>query len=164
MVDNAVHITIISVGKLKEKYLKLGIAEFEKRLQPYIKLNLIELADEKAPEHLSEAEEQQVKKKEGTRILSKINDGEYVIALDLAGKMESSEELAGHIDRLRTYGQSKVTFIIGGSLGLHEDVLERANESLCFSKMTFPHQLMRLILLEQVYRAFRIIHGEPYHK
>ncbi|HEY9581812.1 MAG TPA: 23S rRNA (pseudouridine(1915)-N(3))-methyltransferase RlmH [Savagea sp.] len=156
--------TIISVGKLKEKYLKLGIAEFEKRLQAYTKMKMIEVPDEKAPEQLSESEMELVKKKEGERILAKIGPQEYVIALDLQGKMWTSEQLSSEIESLMTYGNSKITFIIGGSLGIHEDVLKRADAKLSFSKMTFPHQLMRLILVEQIYRAFRIMNGEPYHK
>lgn len=158
------NITIISVGKLKEKYLKQGIDEYKKRLSAYAKMDLLEISDEKAPENLSEAEMEIVKEKEGTRILEKIADDAYVIALAIEGSMKSSEELAETIDKLATYGTSKITFVIGGSLGLSKDVLKRANEKLSFSKMTFPHQLMRLILLEQVYRAYRINRGEPYHK
>lgn len=158
------NITIITVGKLKEKYLKQGIAEYTKRLGAYAKIDIVELADEKAPEVLSDSEMQQVKNKEGERILSKISPDHHVIALAIQGKMKSSEELAGTLDKLATYGKSKVAFIIGGSLGLSDDVLKRADEKLSFSKMTFPHQLMRLVLVEQVYRAFRINRGEPYHK
>ncbi|KQU58734.1 23S rRNA (pseudouridine(1915)-N(3))-methyltransferase RlmH [Rossellomorea marisflavi] len=158
------NITIITVGKLKEKYLKQGIAEYTKRLGAYAKIEIVELADEKAPEVLSDSEMQQVKNKEGERILSKISPDHHVIALAIQGKMKSSEELADTLDKLATYGKSKVAFIIGGSLGLSDDVLKRADEKLSFSKMTFPHQLMRLVLVEQVYRAFRINRGEPYHK
>ncbi|KMK95640.1 23S rRNA (pseudouridine(1915)-N(3))-methyltransferase RlmH [Rossellomorea marisflavi] len=158
------NITIITVGKLKEKYLKQGIAEYTKRLGAYAKIDIVELADEKAPEVLSDSEMQQVKNKEGERILSKISPDHHVIALAIQGKMKSSEELADTLDKLATYGKSKVAFIIGGSLGLSDDVLKRADEKLSFSKMTFPHQLMRLVLVEQVYRAFRINRGEPYHK
>ncbi|MFJ8237490.1 23S rRNA (pseudouridine(1915)-N(3))-methyltransferase RlmH [Ureibacillus sp. NPDC094379] len=158
------NITIISVGKLKEKYLKMGIDEYVKRLGSYAKIDLIEVADEKAPEQLSEAEMDIVKRKEGERILAKINDGVYVIALAIDGKMKSSEELAENIESLMTYGTSKIAFVIGGSLGLHEDVLKRADDKLSFGKMTLPHQLMKLVLVEQVYRSFRIIKGEPYHK
>lgn len=158
------NITIASVGKVKEKYLKLGIAEFEKRLRPYAKVSIIEVADEKAPEQLSLVEMERVKEKEAERLLAKIGATEHVIALDLGGRMMTSEQLAERLDSLATYGKSKVTFVIGGSLGLHELILQRADESLSFSKMTFPHQLMKLILLEQVYRAFRINHNEPYHK
>ncbi|WP_223702748.1 23S rRNA (pseudouridine(1915)-N(3))-methyltransferase RlmH [Sutcliffiella deserti] len=158
------NISIITIGKLKEKYLKQGIDEYLKRLGAYAKVEIIELADEKAPEQLSEAEMEQVKQKEGERILSKISDDTHVIALAIEGKQRSSESLAKEIDKLATYGKSKIAFVIGGSLGLSDQVMKRSNDTLSFSKMTFPHQLMRLILLEQVYRAFRINRGEPYHK
>lgn len=158
------NISIISVGKLKEKYLKAGIEEYTKRLGSYTKINEIEVADEKAPEQLSEADMEIVKRKEADRILAKISPDAYVIALAIDGKMKTSEALAKDIESLMTYGRSKIVFVIGGSLGLHDDVLKRADEKLSFSKMTFPHQLMRLILVEQVYRAFRIMKGEPYHK
>jgi 23S rRNA (pseudouridine1915-N3)-methyltransferase len=161
---NPVNISIITVGKLKEKYLKQGIAEYVKRLSAYAKLEIIEVADEKAPEELSAIEMEQVKNKEGERILAKISPDTYVIALAIEGKMKTSEELAKQLDQLATYGKSKVAFIIGGSLGLGKDVMQRANDTLSFSKMTFPHQLMRLVLVEQVYRSFRINRGEPYHK
>jgi 23S rRNA (pseudouridine1915-N3)-methyltransferase len=160
----SVNISIISIGKLKEKYLKQGIAEYLKRLSAYAKVEVIELPDEKAPENLSEAEMLIVKEKEGIRILDKISDDTHVIALAIEGKQKSSEEFAVSLDRLATYGKSKVAFVIGGSLGLSSEVMKRSNESLSFSKMTLPHQLMRLVLLEQVYRAFRINRGEPYHK
>lgn len=158
------NITIITVGKLKEKYLKQGIDEYLKRLTAYAKVEIIELPDEKAPETLSDVEMLQIKDKEGERILSKINPEAHVIALAIEGKMKTSEELADTIDKLGTYGKSKITFIIGGSLGLSQEVMKRADEALSFSKMTFPHQLMRLILVEQIYRAYRIIRNEPYHK
>ncbi|KGR75423.1 23S rRNA (pseudouridine(1915)-N(3))-methyltransferase RlmH [Ureibacillus sinduriensis] len=158
------NITIISVGKLKEKYLKMGIDEYVKRLGSYAKVELVEVPDEKAPEQLSEAEMEIVKRKEGERILAKINDGMHVIALAIDGKMKSSEEMAQNLQSLMTYGTSKVAFVIGGSLGLHEDVQKRADEKLSFGKMTLPHQLMKLVLVEQIYRSFRIIKGEPYHK
>ncbi|MGG3692619.1 23S rRNA (pseudouridine(1915)-N(3))-methyltransferase RlmH [Heyndrickxia ginsengihumi] len=158
------NISIISVGKLKEKYLKQGIEEYLKRLSAYAKVEMIEVADEKAPEILSEAEMIQVKQKEGERILAKISADTYVITLAIEGQMKTSEQLAETIDHLATYGKSKIAFIIGGSLGLSPEVLKRGNESLSFSKMTFPHQLMRLILVEQIYRAFRINRVEPYHK
>ncbi|MDN7242558.1 23S rRNA (pseudouridine(1915)-N(3))-methyltransferase RlmH [Planococcus sp. N028] len=158
------NISIISVGKLKEKYLKSGIEEYTKRLGSYAKVNEVEVADEKAPEQLSDADMEIVKKKEGERILAKISPDAYVIALAIDGKMKTSEQLAKDLESLMTYGRSKVVFVIGGSLGLHDEVLKRADEKLSFSKMTFPHQLMKLILVEQVYRAFRIMKGEPYHK
>jgi 23S rRNA (pseudouridine1915-N3)-methyltransferase len=159
-----VNISIVTVGKLKEKYLKQGIDEYLKRLSAYAKVEVIEVADEKAPEVLSELEMVQVKQKEGERILGKISQDTHVIALAIQGKMQSSEELADTLDKLATYGKSKIAFVIGGSLGLSEEVLKRANEHLSFSRMTFPHQLMKLILVEQIYRAFRINRGEPYHK
>ena len=152
------------VGKIKEKYLKLGIDEFKKRLSKYCKLEIIELEDEKAPENLSDKEMLMIKEKEGKKILSKIKDNSYVIALAIDGKNLSSEELAETINKLGVRGISNITFVIGGSLGLSDEVLSRADYKLSFSKMTFPHQLMRLILLEQVYRAYRINNGEPYHK
>lgn len=158
------NITIISVGKLKEKYLKMGIEEYTKRLGSYTKIELIEVPDEKAPENLSDADMEIVKKKEGERILAKIGADTYVIALAIEGKMKSSEQLADDLQSLMTYGRSKIAYVIGGSLGLHEDVMKRSDEKLSFSKMTLPHQLMKLVLVEQVYRAFRIIKGEPYHK
>ena len=151
-------------GKIKEKYLKLGIDEFKKRLSKYCKLEIIELEDEKAPENLSDKEMLMIKEKEGKKILSKIKDNSYVIALAIDGKNLSSEELAETINKLGVRGVSNITFVIGGSLGLSDEVLSRADYKLSFSKMTFPHQLMRLILLEQVYRAYRINNGEPYHK
>ncbi|MFT9598764.1 23S rRNA (pseudouridine(1915)-N(3))-methyltransferase RlmH [Mesobacillus sp.] len=158
------NISIVTVGKLKEKYLKQGIEEYLKRLGSYAKVEVIEVPDEKAPEELSETEMIQVKQKEGERILAKIGLDTYVIALAINGKLKSSEELADTLDKLATYGKSKIAFVIGGSLGLSDEVLKRADEQLSFSKMTFPHQLMRLILVEQIYRAFRINRGEPYHK
>ena len=157
-------INIVCVGKIKEKYLKLGIDEFKKRLSKYCKLEIIELEDEKAPENLSDKEMLMIKEKEGKKILSKIKDNSYVIALAIDGKNLSSEELAETINKLGVRGVSNITFVIGGSLGLSDEVLSRADYKLSFSNMTFPHQLMRLILLEQVYRAYRINNGEPYHK
>ena len=158
------NITIVAVGKVKEKHMIQGIQEYVKRLSTYTKLSIIEVADEKAPENLSELEEEQIKKKEGERILSKLSSDTYVIALAIPGKKWTSEQLAKELDQLATYGKSKVAFIIGGSLGLSDEVLKRANMQLSFSAMTFPHQLMRLILVEQIYRAFRINRNEPYHK
>ncbi|MCC3870018.1 23S rRNA (pseudouridine(1915)-N(3))-methyltransferase RlmH [Terrisporobacter mayombei] len=157
-------ISIVCVGKIKEKYLKLGIDEFSKRLSKYCKLEVIELDDEKAPENLSDKEMLMIKDKEGKKILSKIKDNSHVIALAIDGKNLSSEELADTIDSLGVRGTSHIVFVIGGSLGLSDEVLRRANYKLSFSKMTFPHQLMRLILLEQIYRSYRINNGEPYHK
>ncbi|WP_101841929.1 23S rRNA (pseudouridine(1915)-N(3))-methyltransferase RlmH [Halobacillus sp. Marseille-P3879] len=157
-------ITIVTVGKLKEKYLKQGIDEYIKRLTPYAKVDIVEVPDEKAPENLSEAQMLEVKQKEGERILSKIQQDTYVITLEIEGKQLTSEKLAKQLDDLATYGKSKVAFVIGGSLGLSDEVLKRSDYGMSFSKMTFPHQLMRLMLVEQVYRAFKIIRGEPYHK
>ena len=158
------NISIITVGKLKEKYLKDAIAEYSLRLTKYCKLEIVELADEKAPETMSEAEEQIVKNREGQNILSKIKDDAYVVALAIDGTMLSSQKFAAFINNLGIKGRSNIAFVIGGSLGLSEQVLKRADYHLSFSAMTFPHQLMRVILLEQVYRGFRIIKGEPYHK
>lgn len=158
------NITIISVGKIKEKYSKSAINEYSKRLNRYCKLKLIEVPDEKAPENLSQTEMENIKDKEGEGILKNIKEGTYVIALDIKGKMISSEELAKKLDTLGIQGKSNIVFIIGGSLGLSKNVLNRAHLKLSFSPMTFPHQLMKVILLEQVYRGFRINRGEPYHK
>lgn len=157
-------ITIIAVGKIKEKYIKQGIKEFKKRLSNYTKLNIIEIPDEKAPENLSEKEMEIVKDTEGENILKKLDNYSYVIALDKDGDQLSSIDFANKIKKLTVQGNSSFTFIIGGSLGLSDEVLKKSNLKLSFSKMTFPHQLFRLILLEQVYRAFRINRGEPYHK
>ncbi len=158
------NITIISVGKIREKFIQDGIKEYSKRLTRYCKLNHVEVNDEKAPEKLSDADMEIVKNKEGERILSKINSNSYVIALAIDGKSLSSEMLAKEINVLALNGNSDITFVIGGSLGLSSDVLNRSNYKLSFSNMTFPHQLMKLILTEQIYRAFKIIKGEPYHK
>ena len=158
------NITVISVGKLKEKYLKQAIDEYSKRLSRYCKLEIIELTDEKTPDNASEKEELQIKEKEGKKILSKIKDNSYLIALAIDGKNLSSEELAETINKLGVRGVSNITFVIGGSLGLSDEVLSRADYKLSFSKMTFPHQLFRVMLLEQIYRAFRIMKNEPYHK
>lgn len=158
------NIQVIAVGKLKEKYLVQGIAEYMKRLGPYAKVQITELADEKAPDSMSPAEEEQVKAKEGDRILAQIKADAHVIALALEGKNWTSEELAGQLDSLSTYGRSHVVFVIGGSLGLSPAVLQRADQLLSFSRFTFPHPLMRLILVEQIYRAFKIMRGEKYHK
>lgn len=158
------NIRVISVGKIKEKYLVAGIAEYSKRLSKYCKLDLIEVSDEKAPEQLSDQEELIVKRKEGIRILSKIKENTYVIALAIEGEQITSEALSKKMDKLMVEGVSDITFVIGGSLGLSDEILLRSNYKLSFSKMTFPHQLMKMILLEQVYRGFRISKGEPYHK
>lgn len=157
-------IEIISVGKIREKYIKLGIDEFKKRLQPYCKLVLSEVRDEPAPEKLSDKELWQVKAVEGERILQKIHPNAFVIALDLRGVAWSSEQMAKELENIAVRGHHHIVFVIGGSNGLSAEVLQRANLKVSFSKLTFPHQLMKLILLEQVYRAFKIQRGEPYHK
>lgn len=158
------NISLITVGKLKEKYLKQAIEEYSKRLSRYCKLDIIELPDEKTPENASEKEEIIIKEKEGKLILSKIKESSYVIAMDLKGKQLKSEELADFVSNCAVRGNSNLVFIIGGSLGLSDEVIKRADYKLCFSKMTFPHQLFRVMLLEQIYRSFRIINHEPYHK
>lgn len=157
-------LTVITVGKVKESFYTDAAAEYIKRLSKYCTLSLIEVADEKAPEVLSEREMEQVKAREGERILSKIKDTQHVITLEIGGKQLSSEGLSETLSHLGLSGQSDVVFVIGGSLGLSDTVCKRSNFALSFSKMTFPHQLMKVILLEQVYRAFRIARGEPYHK
>ena len=157
-------ITIVSVGKIKEKYLKMAIDEYAKRLSKYCKLDFIEVADEKTPDNASEALNEKIKDIEGDRILNNIKNDAYVIALAIEGESISSEKLAKKMDNLAVSGKSNIVFVIGGSLGLSSKVLNRANFLLSFSKMTFPHQLMKVILLEQIYRTYRINKNEPYHK
>ena len=157
-------ITVITVGKIKEKYLKDAIAEYSKRLSRYCKLEILEVADEKTPDGASEIVEENIREKEGERILKLNKEDEYVITLEISGKMLTSEELADRIETLGIQGKSHLVFVIGGSIGLGREVLRRSDYALSFSKMTFPHQLMRVILLEQIYRSYRIINGEPYHK
>ena len=157
-------ISLITVGKVKEQYLRDAIAEYSKRLSRYCKLDIVEVADEKTPEHASEGVERQIKAKEGERIAKHLKDGAFVIALAINGKQLSSEELAAKINALGLRGPSHIQLVIGGSIGLDDAILRRADFLLSFSKMTFPHQLMRVILLEQIYRSYRIIQGEPYHK
>ena len=157
-------ITIVTVGKIKEKYLKDAIAEYGKRLSRYCKLEIVETADEKTPDGASELMEQQIRRKEGERIEKYLREDAYVIALAIDGKMLSSEEFSEKIGSLGVSGVSHIIFIIGGSIGLDEQILRRADYRLSFSKMTFPHQLMWVILLEQIYRAYRILNHEPYHK
>lgn len=157
-------ITLLTVGKVKEKYFTAAIAEYVKRLSRYCKLEILEVSDEKTPDKAPEAVNRQIKEKEGERILAQIKEDAYVIALAIEGKTLSSEQLAEKIHQLTVNGKSHLVFVIGGSLGLSEAVLKRADYSLSFSSMTFPHQLMRVILLEQIYRAFKINTGEPYHK
>lgn len=158
------NIEIIVVGKLKEKYLKSGIAEYLKRLDAYANVKIIEVADEPTKENMSPAEEEQVLAKEAERIQAKLDLSRKVIVLAIEGKLISSEEMASTLDNYATYGNSKVSFIIGGSLGLHPSIKEQADLSISFGRITLPHQLMRLVLVEQVYRAFRIMNGHAYHK
>lgn len=158
------NITILCVGQIKEKYFRDAIAEYQKRLSRYCKLQMIEVADEKTKENASEAENDLIRKKEGERLLKHIKDSDYCITLEIDGKMLTSEGLSKKIDRLGLAGKSSLVFVIGGSIGLDTAVLKRSDYALSFSKMTFPHQLMRVILLEQIYRSYRIINGEPYHK
>lgn len=157
-------ITILCVGKIKESYLREAIAEYSKRLSRYAELQITEVADEKTPDGASAAEEAKIKQIEGERLLKAMKPEAYNVALAIDGKNLSSEELSGKIDELCVGGVSHIRFVIGGSLGLSKDVLAACDYKLSFSKMTFPHQLMRVILLEQIYRAFRISTGEPYHK
>ena len=158
------NINIVCIGKLKEKYWTDAIAEYSKRLGRYCRLDIIELKEERLPENASPADEENVKNAEGRSILKALSADSYVIALDVAGKQLSSEQLAKKLDELAVDGQSTIDLIIGGSLGLSEEVRSRADFRLSFSPMTFPHQMMRVILLEQIYRSFKIIRREPYHK
>ncbi|XMB86744.1 23S rRNA (pseudouridine(1915)-N(3))-methyltransferase RlmH [Mycoplasmatota bacterium WC44] len=157
-------IKLITVGKIKEKYLSEAINEYSKRISKYTKLEMIEVKDEPTKDNASDKDNLKTKQIEGSRILSKISPKEYVIALAIEGKQLDSVELSNKIKELPTYGNSDITFVIGGSLGLDKEVLTRSNFKLSFSKMTFPHQLMKVILLEQIYRSYRIIKNEPYHK
>ena len=157
-------IRILSVGKIKEKYLNAGIAEYAKRLSRYCKLTFCQVADEKTPDRASDAFNEQIKDTEGQRLLKHIREQDYVIALAIDGNMVDSVELSRKIGQLGVEGRSSIAFVIGGSLGLSDAVLQRADYRLSFSRMTFPHQLMQMILLEQIYRGFRILNNEPYHK
>lgn len=157
-------ITLITVGKIKEKYLKEAIAEYSKRLSRYCKLEVIEVADEKTPDHANDTLEESIRSKEAERILKYLKEDAFIITLEIQGKQLSSEALAGKMEQLGIQGISHIIFIIGGSIGLGNEVLKKSDFALSFSKMTFPHQLMRVILLEQIYRSYRIINGEPYHK
>ncbi|KOA50482.1 50S rRNA methyltransferase [Bifidobacterium animalis subsp. animalis MCC 0483] len=158
------NIDIVCVGKVKERYLRDAIDEYRKRLSRFAKVDVIEVADEKTPEHASDTLNAQIKEKEGERILKHLRDGAFVVALAIEGDQLTSEQLAARIAQWGLHGVSHLQFVIGGSLGLDPRVLRRANMMLSFSKMTFPHQLMRVILLEQIYRAFKINAHEPYHK
>ncbi len=157
-------ITIISAGKIKEKYYRDAIKEYEKRLGRYCKLEMIEVEDEKTSEGASEATQEQIKEKEALRMLKHIKEDGFLITLEIEGEMYDSETLAAKLERLGVQGVSHIQFVIGGSLGLHKSICRKADLRLSFSKMTFPHQLMRVILLEQIYRSYRIINKEPYHK
>ena len=157
-------ITILTVGKIKEKYLKDAIAEYAKRLSRYCKLEIVEVADEKTIENASQVLETQIRDKEAERLMKYIREDAYVITLEIKGKQLTSEELSKKINQLGIQGKSHIIFVIGGSIGLGDEILKRSDYALSFSKMTFPHQLMRVILLEQIYRSYRIINGEPYHK
>ncbi|HJB27626.1 MAG TPA: 23S rRNA (pseudouridine(1915)-N(3))-methyltransferase RlmH [Candidatus Blautia faecavium] len=157
-------IRILSVGKIKEKYLTEGIKEYSKRLSRYCKLSFFQVPDEKTPDRASDALQTQIKDTEGERLMKHIREQDYVIALAIEGEMLDSVELSKRIERLGVEGKSSLVFVIGGSLGLSEVLLKRADMKLSFSKMTFPHQLMQMILLEQIYRGFRIMNHEPYHK
>lgn len=157
-------ITICAVGKVKEKFFRDAIAEYVKRLGKYCRLEIVEVEDEKTPDNASDTVENAIKEKEGRRLLGHIKEESYVIALAIDGEKLDSVQLSKKIEKLGVMGTSHITFIIGGSLGLSEEVLKRADYRLSFSDMTFPHQLMRVILLEQIYRSFRIMKNEPYHK
>lgn len=157
-------ITVIAVGKIKEKYLKDGIEEYSKRLSRFCELQVLEVEDGEASEAFSPAQEEQVKKKEADRILKRLKEGSFLIVLDIKGARLDSEGFAAKLQGYFISGISHIIFIIGGSLGLHDSVISKAGLRLSVSDMTFPHQLARLILLEQVYRAFKIINGETYHK
>lgn len=157
-------IKVVCVGKIKEKFYRDAIEEYKKRLSAYAKVEIVEVADEKTPDKASDALNQQIKMKEGKRLLSKMGDQDFMILLDLQGQMLSSEQLSDYISERMVGGISSLVLVIGGSLGVSEEVKARANYTLCFSKMTFPHQLMRVILLEQIYRAYKIMNHEPYHK
>ncbi len=157
-------ITLITVGKIKEKFFREAVGEYEKRLSRYCRLEIRETADEKTPEKASEVQREQILQKEGERILKLVPEDAFTVTLEIEGKKLSSEAFAGEIERLGVNGTSHIVFVIGGSLGLHDSIKTRADLAVSFSDMTFPHQLMRVILLEQIYRACRIISGEPYHK
>ncbi|HWQ58202.1 MAG TPA: 23S rRNA (pseudouridine(1915)-N(3))-methyltransferase RlmH [Clostridia bacterium] len=157
-------IRVLCVGKIREEHFARACAEYEKRLSRYTQLEIAEVAEEKAPEQLSSAQREQVKRAEGARLTDKLRDGEYAIALTPGGAEISSEELAEKLAQWHTAGKSRVAFLVGGSLGLSDEALARADFRLSFSKMTFPHQLFRVMLLEQIYRAYKIAGNEPYHK
>ncbi|MBD5527531.1 MAG: 23S rRNA (pseudouridine(1915)-N(3))-methyltransferase RlmH [Lachnospiraceae bacterium] len=157
-------ITILCVGKIKESFYREAIAEYAKRLSRYCRLEIVEVADEKTPDGASAALEEQIREKEADRLLARLEEGAYVCTLEIQGRRYTSEGFAELINRAGLGGQSHIVFVIGGSLGLHEKVRKRSDQAISFSDMTFPHQLMRVILCEQIYRAYRIIREEPYHK
>ena len=157
-------ITLLTVGKIKEKFLRDAIAEYSKRLSKYCKLEIIEVADEKTPDHASEVVEKSIRDKEGERLMRYIRDDDYVITLEIGGKMLDSVAFSRQLENLGIRGQSHIFFVIGGSIGLGDALVKRSDYALSFSKMTFPHQLMRVILLEQIYRSYRIMTNQPYHK
>ena len=157
-------IKIVTVGKLKEKYLRDGIAEYSKRISRFATVEMVELADEKTPDRASDSENEKILDLEGNRILSKIGEREFVVVLAIEGKTLSSEEFSKQLEQASINGSSTLTFVIGGSLGLSKEVKKRANLSVSFGRLTLPHQLMRLVLVEQIYRAFTIQQGSPYHK
>ncbi len=157
-------ITVITVGKLKERFFREAAAEYEKRLGRYCRLEIRETADEKTPDGASETERELILKKEGAHVAKLLPDDAYVVTLEIEGRRFTSEAFAGEIERLGVSGIGHIVFVIGGSLGLHNSIKKRADLAVSFSDMTFPHQLMRVVLLEQIYRAFRIINREPYHK
>ena len=162
--NDKMKITILCVGKIKEKFYRDAIAEFEKRLGRYCKFEILEVADEQTPDGAGEALRTQIKDKEGARILSKLKDDSFVCTLEIQGKKMDSEAFSLFLEKAAVQGKGQITFVIGGSLGLSDSVCKRANRAISFSDMTFPHQLMRVILCEQIYRGFRIMNGEPYHK
>ncbi len=157
-------ITVIAVGKIKEKFYREAVAEYEKRLSRYCKLEIIQVEDERTPDRAGDAIEREIKRREADRIMKHLKDDACVVTLEIQGRMYDSEEFSHEIEQLAIQGTSHIQFVIGGSLGLHEEICKRAERAVSFSKMTYPHQLMRVILLEQIYRAYRIMNGEPYHK
>ena len=157
-------ITVLCVGKVKEKFYRDALAEFEKRLGRYCRLEILEVADEQTPDGAGPALEEQIREKEGARLLSRIKEGQFVCTLEIQGKKMTSEAFASFLEKTAMAEKGQIVFVIGGSLGLSSEVRRRSNLAVSFSDMTFPHQLMRVILCEQIYRGFRIIHGEPYHK
>lgn len=157
-------ITVIAVGKIKEKFYREAVAEYEKRLGRYCKLEILQVEDERTPDRAGAALETEIRRRESERIMKYIREDAYVVTLEIQGQMFDSVGFADRIGNLALQGMSHIQFVIGGSLGLHEEICKRADLAVSFSKMTFPHQMMRVILLEQIYRAYRIINGEPYHK